>query len=216
MIEKITSIRAWAAQLAAGGPCHRRPVFANIAQGTHAGYLTMIAASPFTSKYLLAMADSTPGEIDVCGASNCPAGVATDEAREGDPLAMKILGVSPQSVLVTANGTISAGAYLYAAASGQVQPEPTTAGTYYLIGRALGAATAAGDHIEAETCVPVKLIVLAKPTSTVAAITALTFSSPPAQSEVQALQAKLATLAGDFLAITGADAGPTLLKVLTS
>jgi hypothetical protein len=97
-----------------------------------------------------------------------------------------------------------------------VQTEPTAAGTYYLIGRALNAATAAGDHVEAETCVPVKLIVLAKPTTTVAAITALTFSSPPAQAEVQALQTAVATLAGDFLALTGADSTPTLVKVLTS
>jgi len=194
----------------------RRPVFANIAQGTHAGYTTVTAASAFSGKFLLAKANSTPGQVDVCGASDCPVGVATDEADAGDPLALKILGVSPQSVLLTASGAISAGAFLYAAASGKVQGEPTSAGTYYLVGRALTAATGAGDQLEVETCVPVKLIVLAKPTSTVAAITALTFSSTPTQAQVQALQTAVATLAGDFLAVTGAAATPTLLKVLTS
>jgi len=223
MTTQLFRFRALAALLSAQGPSRRpgslfarRPVFANVAQGTHAGYVTVTAASAFTGKYLLAKADSTAGEIDVCGASDCPVGVATDEANVGDPLALKILGVSPQSVLVTASGALAAESYLYAAANGQVQTEPTTAGTYYLIGRALNAATAAGDHIEAETCVPVKLIVLAKPTSTVGAITGLTFSSTPTQAQVQALQTAVATLAGDFLAVTGAAATPTLIKVLTS
>jgi len=191
-------------------------VFSNVAQGTHAGYVTVTAASAFTSKYLLAKADATAGQIDVCGVSDCPVGIATDEADVGDPLALKILGVSPQSVLVTASGAFAAESYLYTAANGEVQTEPATAGTYYLIGRALNAATAAGDLVEAETCVPVKLIVLAKPSTTVAAITALTFSSTPTQAQVQALQTAVATLAGDFLALTGADASPTLVKVLTS
>ena len=194
----------------------RRPVFANIAQGTHAGYTTVTAASAFTSKYLLAKANATAGQVDVGGQSDCPVGVATDEAGVGDPLALKILGVSPQSILVTANGAIAAESYLYTAANGEVQPEPTAAGTYYLVGRALGAATAAGDIVEAETCVPVKLIVLAKPTSTVAAINALTFSSTPTQAQAQALQTAVATLTGDFLALTGAAASPALVKVLTS
>jgi len=223
MIPILLRFRALNALLAARGPSRRfgvlhasQPVFANVAQGTHAGYVTVTAASAFSSKYLLAKADSTAGEVDPCGVSDCPVGVATDEADVGDPLALKILGVSPQSVLVTANGAIAAGSYLYAAASGCVQGEPSAAGTYYLVGRALTAATSAGDQIEAETCVPVKLIVLAKPTSTVAAINALTFSSTPTQAQVQALQSAVATLAGDFLAVTGADASPTLIKVLTS
>jgi hypothetical protein len=223
MTTKLFRFPTLAALFAVRGPTRRprarlvrRPVFANIAQGTHAGYVTVTAASAFTSKYLLAMADSTPGEIDVCGANNCPVGVATDEAAVGDPLALKILGVSPQSVLVTANGAFAAESYLYTAANGQVQTEPATAGTYYLIGRALNAATAAGDHIEAETCVPVKLIVLAKPSSTVAGITGLTFSSTPTQAEVEALQTAVAALVTDFLAVTGAAATPTLIKVLTS
>jgi len=215
MTTSLNRFRILAALLAARFPS-RRPVFANIAQGTHAGYLTVTAASAFGSKYLLAKADSTAGEIDVCGAGDCPVGVAGDEADEGDPLALKILGVNPQSVLVAASGTIPSESYLYTAANGEVQAEPTTAGTYYLVGRALTAATAAGDIIEAETCLPVKLIVLAKPSSTVAAINALTFSSTPTQAQVQALQTAVATLAGDFLAVTGAAASPALLKVLTS
>jgi hypothetical protein len=221
MITSLFRFRVLGALLAAPGSSHRRmstrrPVFSNIAQGTHAGYVTVTAASAFTSKYLLAKADATAGQIDICGVSDCPVGIATDEADAGDPVALKILGVSPQSVLVTANGALSAESYLYTAANGEVQTEPTAAGTYYLIGRALTAATTAGDLIEAETCVPVKLIVLAKPTTTVAAITALTFSSTPTQAQVQALQAAVATLAGDFLALTGADSNPTLVKVLTS
>ncbi len=220
MTTTLFRFRALRALLAAHSPSRcdgaRRPVFANVAQGTHAGYVTATAASAFSGKYLLAKANATAGEVDPCGAGDCPVGVATDEADIGDPLALKILGVNPQSVLVTASGAIAAGAYLYAAANGKVQGEPTSAGTYYLVGRALTTATGAGDQLEAETCVPVKLIVLAKPTSTVAAINALTFSSTPTQAQVQALQSTVATLAGDFLAVTGAAASPILLKVLAS
>ncbi|HVU37934.1 MAG TPA: DUF2190 family protein [Opitutales bacterium] len=220
MTTTLFRFRALRALLAAHRPSRcdgtRRPVFANVAQGTHAGYVTATAASAFSGKYLLAKANATAGEVDPCGAGDCPVGVATDEADIGDPLALKILGVNPQSVLVTASGAIAAGAYLYASANGKVQGEPTSAGTYYLVGRALTTATGAGDQLEAETCVPVKLIVLAKPTSTVAAINALTFSSTPTQAQVQALQSTVATLAGDFLAVTGAAASPILLKVLAS
>ena len=215
MIPSLHRFRILGALVATHGSS-RRPVFSNIAQGTHAGYITVTAASAFVSKYLLAKANSSAGQIDVCGVGDCPVGIATDEAAVGDPVALKIPGVSPQSVLVTASAAISTGAYLYTAANGKVQAEPATAGTYYLIGRALTAATAAGDQIEAETCVPVKLVVLAKPTTTVAAINALTFSSTPTQTQVQALQTAVATLAGDFLALTGADSAPTLVKVLTS
>ncbi len=214
--------RALCALIAAHRPLHRasirdwrQPVFANIAQGTHAGYVTVTAASSFPGKYLLAKANASAGKVDPCGVSDCPAGVATDEADIGDPLALKLPGVSPQSVLITASGTLAAGAYIYAAANGRVQGEPTSAGTYYLVGRALTASSGAGDQIEVETCVPVKLIVLAKPTSTAAAINALTFSSTPTQAQAQALQSAVATLATDFLAITSAAATPTLLKVLT-
>ncbi len=50
---------------------------------------------------------------------------------------------------VTAAGAISAGAKIYAAADGKVQALPVGAGTYREVGRALEAATADGDIIEA-------------------------------------------------------------------
>jgi hypothetical protein len=138
----------------------RRPVFANVADGTHAGSLTSTANSAFTAKYLLAKADATPGLVDVCGASDIPVGVATDEAAVGDLLALKLLATGAQTTRMVAAGAIAAEALLYTAANGQVQTEPATAGTYYLVGRSLTAATGAGDRLEVEPCLPVRLTVV--------------------------------------------------------
>ena len=139
----------------------RRPVFANVADGTHAGSITTTANAVFASKYLLAKADSTPGQVLVCGASDAPVGVATDEAAVGDILALKLLATGAQTTRMVAAGAIAAEALLYTAANGQVQTEPATAGTYYLVGRSLTAATGAGDRLEVEPCLPVRLTVAA-------------------------------------------------------
>ena len=50
---------------------------------------------------------------------------------------------------VTASGAITAGAKIYADDAGKVQAMPAAAGTYREVGRALEAATADGDIIEA-------------------------------------------------------------------
>jgi len=139
----------------------RRPVFANVADGTHAGAITSTANSTFASKYLLAKADSTPGLVDVCGSGDVPVGVATDEAAVGDILAVKLLGTGAQTTRMVASGAIAAESMLYTAANGQVQTEPATAGTYYLVGRSLTAAVGAGDRLEVEPCLPVRLTVAA-------------------------------------------------------
>jgi hypothetical protein len=139
----------------------RRPVFANIADGTHAGAVTATAATAFNSKYLLAKADATPGSVDVCGVSDVPVGVATDEAAVGDILAIKLLGTGAQTTRMVASAGIAAEMMLYTAANGQVQTEPAAAGTYYLVGRSLTAATGAGDRLEVEPCLPVRLTVVA-------------------------------------------------------
>jgi hypothetical protein len=167
MIRLLSSLQALAAPLSGGisrglsSRRSRRPVFANVADGTHAGAITVTANAVFSNKYLLAKADSTPGEVDVCGASDIPVGVATDEAAVGDILALKLLAVGAQTTRMVASAAIAADALLYTAANGQVQTEPTTAGTYYLVGRSLTAATGAGDRLEVESCLPVRLTVAA-------------------------------------------------------
>jgi hypothetical protein len=139
----------------------RRPVFANVADGTHAGAITCTANSTFTSKYLLAKADATPGLVDICGVGDVPVGVATDEATVGNILAIKLLGTGASTTRMVASAAIAAESMLYTAANGQVQTEPATAGTYYLVGRSLTAATGAGDRLEVEPCLPVRLTVVA-------------------------------------------------------
>jgi len=99
--------------------------------------------------------------VDVCGSGDVPVGVATDEAAVGDILAIKLLGTGAQTTRMVASGAIAAESMLYTAANGQVQTEPATAGTYYLVGRSLTAAVGAGDRLEVEPCLPVRLTVAA-------------------------------------------------------
>lgn len=133
---------------------------ANIAEGTHEGSLTRKTDAAISTRYLLARVGSDADHVAVCGASNAPIGVFTDEAAAAEAfLALDLLGVSKRTTLLVASEPISAGAHLYTAANGKVQDLPTAPGTYYEVGLALTAAAADGDLLEASHCLPRKTIV---------------------------------------------------------
>ncbi len=191
----------------------RRPVFANVALGTHAGHVTRTASATFARKFLLAKAGASAGQAAVCGASDNPIGIVTDEAVADDPIALKLLGVGEQTAMLVASGALNAGVSLYAAASGKVQGEPTTAGTYYLIGRALTSATGDGDVLEAETIAPVKVVVLAALTSGQNSTTAAT-DLGTSEALANALKSDHNKLQTDVAALAAALASPGLVKIL--
>lgn len=82
-----------------------------------------------------------------------PIGVSEYYAASGDLVAIRFLS-NAGSFAVVAAGAITAGAKVYAAASGKVQALPEDAGTYLRVGTALTAASADGEVIEFLPYVP--------------------------------------------------------------
>ena len=124
---------------------------ANIAEGTHNGNITKEADAAITERFLLGKIGTASDRIDGCGASDIPIGVITDEAEEeGDLVNVNLFGSSRGTVLMVASAAINQGALLEPAASGRVQTLGIGPGTHHVVGRALDAASAAGDVIEVD------------------------------------------------------------------
>lgn len=132
-----------------------RTVIASNSLGTHESALTRLADAAFTTRHLLVTAGSDDAHVALCDASDIPLGVATDTTSAADDrTAVALLGAASSSLLMTAAEAISVGEFVYTAASGKVQDLPVSAGTYYLVGLALSAASNDGDLIEVDPCVP--------------------------------------------------------------
>jgi hypothetical protein len=114
----------------------------------------------FGTRYLLCTKGVAADGIIVCTASTLPLGVVTDEPASGDVAAVELLS-APGTKLLVASEIIAVDEPLYAAASGKVQNQPAAAGTYYRVGRAIGAAGADGDEIQAETHAPIRVHIVA-------------------------------------------------------
>lgn len=131
---------------------HTRTVrLANIGEGTHDGNITKAADAPITERFLLGKIGSAADRVALCGAGDTPIGVITDEAAAvGDLVNVSLLGSSRGTVRMVAASALAQGATLETTASGRVQTLVTSAGTHHLVGRALDAATAAGELIEVD------------------------------------------------------------------
>lgn len=124
---------------------------ANIAEGTHDGNITKAADAAITERFLLAKIGCASDRVAVCGASDTPIGVITDEAAAtGDLINVALFGSAQSTLKMVASGVIAQGALVEPAASGRVQTLGVGAGTHHVVGRALDAATGAGDVIEVD------------------------------------------------------------------
>lgn len=182
----------------------RRGVFAlanAIDTGTHDGAITKVTDAAI-GRYIVVKEGATPGStVAACGAGDLPLGVTVNEAAAAaDRIPVAPLAMNGTKLL-TASEAITIGDTIYTAASGKVQNEPASAGTFYRIGRALSAAAADGDLIEVETHAPVKVVVIAALTSTngtaagAADLAALKTEAEKIGDDVRALGAALATAA---------------------
>lgn len=145
-----------------------QPIFANVATGVHEGNITKTLESAAATRYLLGTPGSAPGEVDICGDSDAPLGVITDEGAVGDPVNVALLGSASSTLLMVADGPIAAGSALYTAADGKVQEQPETTGHYYQVGFAVTSASSDGDRVEVMPVSPRLTIVIDPFTGTAA------------------------------------------------
>ena len=149
--------------------------------GTHGGVDTKLADAAFSYRHLLVKAGSDADHVDLCGASNLPLGVTSDQpAAAEDPVNVTLLGVARGTVRMTCGSAIAAQTDVYAAANGFVQALPGTAGTYYRVGRtrAVAVIVSSGVYVaEVEPCLPEKVAVIATATGTAATDIAALFTA---------------------------------------
>lgn len=129
--------------------------------GTHEnGLLPRLADAVFSQRHLLAKIGTDVSHVDLCGTGDIPLGVCDDEAEAAqDPINVLAFGGTNGTVKVRASAAIALGAMVVSAASGKTRTLPATTGTYYIIGRALSAASADGDELELSPCFPTQRIV---------------------------------------------------------
>ena len=121
--------------------------FCNIAEGTHAGSMTMTAEESVDSANLIVKAGSNPGEIKIANATDKPIGVCNDLGSKGDVLNVAIPGSAESTFICVCSSGASYGDTLYTDANGKVTA--VAAQGAYKVGVALGMC-AAGDVVEVD------------------------------------------------------------------
>lgn len=138
-----------------------RLVAANIAEGTHAAAINKLTDAAITTRHLLYKRGSDDNHIAVAGASDtlCPIGTIDDEASAAEEnVAVQLLGKGPTKRMV-ASEAITVGDEVWTAASGKVQDRTATAGTYWIVGTALSAASGDGEIFEVQCCAPIRITI---------------------------------------------------------
>ena len=118
----------------------KSPAFSNIAEGTHAGSLTLTAAEDIDSPYLLVKIDDTGNAVEICTAADLPVGLALDECDMGEGVAVALPGCAESTFMCRAASDIDAGDEVFTAADGKVAN--TATGSCYKVGVAINAAQA--------------------------------------------------------------------------
>lgn len=117
-----------------------RTDFCNIAEGTHAGSVTMTAGADLSVSHLIVKASTEDGIVYACGTGDKPMGVALDEAESGEAVAVALPGCAGSTFMCIASTSVVAGATLYTAAGGKVSASPSSGS--HKVGVAVTSATA--------------------------------------------------------------------------
>ncbi|MBQ6534072.1 MAG: DUF2190 family protein [Opitutales bacterium] len=139
MTKKIINALGALAKLALRG---KGAAFCNIAEGTHAGSLTMAAGENIESQNLVVCAGSNEGEFAIAKATDKPLGICVDQGAKGERLAVLLPGSAGSTFMCRATGDVSAGDSVYTAANGKVSA--TAANGAYKVGIALCSAASGG------------------------------------------------------------------------
>lgn len=186
------------------------PIFNAFNDGTHGdGKISRRADAAHSYRHLLVKTGSDADHIAVAGASDAPLGFCDDTPEAAEDLAnVHVLGATEGTVLAVGNEAIAADVDVFTAASGHLQDEPATAGTYYKVGRSVTACSAQHGVFEITPCAPVKLVVVAALTST--------DGTAAGAADLAALKAEAEKIGDDVRAIATALATPALVKVLAA
>jgi hypothetical protein len=122
--------------------------------GRHKNAITRYADAALTTPYLVVKQGAVVNSVAICGATDRPLGVCSDEADSTEiygesgaqPLAVDLPVSTEQTLIMQAAVAITANDILYTAASGQVTNVPV-AGCYF-VGVALNSVTTQGDEVE--------------------------------------------------------------------
>ena len=124
--------------------------FANIGEGRHEnGHISYTADADHAERYSLVKRGTAATSTAICGAADIPIGVSFDQPLAGE-LHRVTLWSGPGTRLMVASAAIAQDALLEPAANGRVATAGTGAGTHWIVGRALTAATAAGQLVEVD------------------------------------------------------------------
>lgn len=128
---------------------------------TQGAGIRVVVEAAFATRHLLCTQGVAANGAIVCSKNTLPIGPIDNILDSGEAGTARRLAAAGDTIKLVASGAIAANARVYTDDNGKVQTEPTVAGTYYLVGRARIAAAADGDIIEAEPCMPQKLVVVA-------------------------------------------------------
>lgn len=129
--------------------------------GTHMKTITRLSDAAITTRNLLVKVGSDADHFAVMAAvTDLPLGVCVDKPAEAETYhAIRLLSATDETVEMVAGGAITAGALVFAGSNGKVTALSATPATYFRVGRALTEATADGDVIEVEPCMPQATVV---------------------------------------------------------
>jgi hypothetical protein len=128
----------------------------------HKGTITRTADAAIATENLLVKVGSDADHFAVLAAvTDLPLGACIDTPDADDQVAIALLGCADETRELVAGEAIGAGVHVFAGATGKVTTEPEAAGTYFCVGTSVTAASADGDPIEVDTCVPFEVTVSA-------------------------------------------------------
>ena len=119
--------------------------FCNIAEGTHAGAITMRAGCAIESQNLIVKQGEIDGEFLVADVADKPIGVCVDEGVKGDGMSVILGGCAESTFVCKTSSDITAGDSVYTSVGGKVSSIARNGS--YKVGVALHSATA-GSVVE--------------------------------------------------------------------
>lgn len=122
----------------------------NIGEGRHLDGRVTLTLEATATRYLVAKHGSAFGKVDLSDGTQRPIGVIEDEGVSGGIVSVRLFSARG-TALIQAAGAISLNDLVEATTGGQVTTSAfTTTGTHWVVGRAMNAATNAGDLVEVD------------------------------------------------------------------